>query len=175
VIDVAGVDQLTDELALFGRAGKRRQKRELLLAILGPGVVLEGASQRQVLWLGLLGYLVDIGCDEGKGLLGVAFVFGEVEADPADHVPNGAMRAQVPLDTVLEMLGLSCECHTHVCPDVCEERGIEKLGALHGRRRLDQGCDFVGIWIWNDEGFRICRIERATHMADEHPTDVAPV
>ena len=165
VVDVAGVDQLADERALFGRAGQGRQQREQLLPVPGPGVVLERPPERQVLRLGLPGDLVNIGGDEGKGKLGIALVLGQVEADAADHVPDRAVLLQVALDTVLVPLRLGRQGRAHVGPELAEQRGVEELGALHGRHRLDQGRELVGVRVGNDKRLRIGRVERTAHPA----------
>ena len=105
MVDIAGIYEFADEVALLGRPGQGSQQSEQLLAVLGSDVVLERTPQRQVLWLGQLGDLVDIGGDEGKGILGIALVFGQVEADTAHNVPDRAVLLQVALDTVLVPLG----------------------------------------------------------------------
>ncbi len=115
VVDVAGVDQLADERALLGRTRQGREQREQLLAVLGPGVVLERPAERQVLGLGLLGNLVDVGRDEGEGKLGISLVLGQVEADPADHVPDRALLFQIALDPVFESSCLGAQAPSR-CP-----------------------------------------------------------
>ena len=137
------VERPAIDAALLGRPGQGSKQGEQLQAVLGPGVVLERTSQRQVLGLGQLGDLVNVGGDEGKRKLGIALVLGQVEAHAAHHVPDRAVLFQVALDTVWVPLGFRRQCRAYIGPDVTQQRSREDFGALHGRHGLDQGRDLV--------------------------------
>jgi hypothetical protein len=134
VVDVAGVDQLADELALLGRARQGREKREQLLAVPRPGIVLERPPERQVLGFGLFRDFVHIRRNERERKRRVAFVLRKMKADAADHVPDGVLLFQIALETVLVPCGLGSQGFADVGPQLSEQRGRDQLCPLHGRR-----------------------------------------
>ena len=98
-----------------------------------------------MLGLGLDRNLVDVRRDKREGEVRVLLVLGQVEADPADHVPNRVVLPEVPLDSVLEPRSFGGEGLAHVEPEVFEQWGPDQLRAPHGRRGLDKCRDLVGV------------------------------
>src|SRR5205085_805059 len=64
-------------------------------AVLGTGVFLEGAREGEMLDSALGREAMGVGGEKGEGMIGVAFVFSEVESDAADETPEGIFFAEV--------------------------------------------------------------------------------
>ena len=151
------------------------QQGEQLLPVSGPGVVLKGPAQRQVLRLGLLGDPVHVGGEKGEGIGRITFVLGQVEADAAHHVPDRAVLLQVALEAVRVFLGLDRQRGSHVGPDLPQKCRRKGLGALHRGCGLGQVRELVGIRFGDDQGFRVGGVQRSAHPADEKAPQIAPV
>ena len=175
VVDVTGVDQLANERALLGRARQGREQREELLSVLRPGVVLQRSPEGQVLGLGLLRDLVNIGRDESEGILPVARVLGQMKTDAADHVPDRALLLQVSLDPIREVGGLGGQGRPDVGPQPAEHRGRDQIGARHGRGRLGESRELVRCGIGHDQRPGIGRIQRTAGPGHDRLPDVTPV
>ena len=72
---------------MLGRPRERCEESQQLPAVADAGVLLEGPPQGTVHRLGLPGDPVDIGGEEGEGVIVVALVLGQMEAHPADQPP----------------------------------------------------------------------------------------
>ena len=117
---------------------------------------------------------MNVGRDEGKGKFGIALVLGQVKADAADDVPDGAVLSQVALKAVFVGLRLGSKRRSHLGPQLDQQRRRQKLGARHGGHGLNQGRHLIGFGVGNDQRRRFGRIERTAHPRDECPPDIAP-
>ena len=106
VVDVAGVDQLADELALFGRSRQGSKKRQQLPAVPCPGIVLERPPERQMLGPGLFRDLVYVRRNKGERKRRVTFVLRKMKTDATNHVPDGVLLFQIALDPISVLCSL---------------------------------------------------------------------
>ncbi len=145
MIDVAAGDQLPDQLALLGGPRKGREQGQELAPVPGAGVLLEGPPQGAVHGPGLRGDLVDVGGEEGEGVVGLALVLGQMEADAADDIPDGAVSLQVTLDAIGQASGLGGEGLAELGPQLAKHLRRDQLGAEHRWGSLGEAGDLVGL------------------------------
>ena len=89
------IQQRPRQAALLRGALDRGQQARQDRAVPRAGVFLQSAAQWQMLWFALIGNPVGVGGKKREGMVRVAFVFREVERDPADDIPHRVQRLEV--------------------------------------------------------------------------------
>src|SRR6267378_6331657 len=83
---------------MLGGALNRHQQRQQTLAVLCPGVLLQGFAERQMLRLGLGRKPCRVGRKKRERRLLVLPVFRKVEMHPSDQVPSRMTALEKLLD-----------------------------------------------------------------------------
>src|SRR5439155_22315870 len=86
--DRTGLDELAQERALPGRSLDGRQQREQRCLVARSARFLDGLAERPMLHLRVRRQSRGVRRQEREGMLRIALVLGEVEADATDEVPN---------------------------------------------------------------------------------------
>ena len=141
---------------------------------MGAGILLERVAQRHVLDLPAPADLPGVGGDEGEGTLRIPLVLGQVQADPACHVPDRMTGLEVALDAVGVLDGAFGQRHPDLGPEPDEHRDREILGPAHRRDGLGEVFESGEIGFGKHHCRRLGRVERATGCADELPPQFAP-
>ena len=175
VIDVARVHQLADELTVLRRPGQGRQQREQLAPVAGPGVFRECPAQRQMRGPGPRGDFAHVGRDKGKGIVRIAPVLRQMQADPADHVPDRILRLEITLNAALGRSRPVGQCYADIQPQGMKELRRDRLRARHGRRGLDGGSDLQRIRVGDGHGRGVRGVEGAANTDHQGAPEVAPI
>ena len=175
VIDVARVHQLADELTVLRRPGQGRQQREQLAPVARPGVLLEGPAQGQMRGRGPPGDFAHVGGNEGKGIVRIAPVLRQMQADPADHVPDRALGLQIVLNAALGPSRPFGQCYADVQPQGMKKLRRDRLRARHGRRGLDGGSDLQRIRVGDGHGRGVRGVEGTANTDHQGAPEVAPI
>ena len=139
LVDVARVDQLPGKRALLrGPVDGREQLHQRLLVLL-PGDLAQRPAERLILHPGAAGEAWCVGGQEGKGIVRVAAVLGQMEADPAHLVPERGPLLQEAQQALPATRDLAARPGVQVFPGVLQGAAGQVLGALHRRNAQQQG------------------------------------
>ena len=137
-VEIAGVGQSPHPVACPGRLLHRRQQVDQRRPVLRPGVLLQGAAQRQVLEASPRAEACGVGGQERERPLLVVPVLGQVEADPS-HLPPARRPCAQQAGHAARGRGGVLHPRVELLPQALQEVRREILASLHRRSVQDPG------------------------------------